>query len=464
MSLIVPGSYGRITICWGSGAPTAAILDLDTKHVEFVKQAMAGVNKTMDVTPGQLKDIENGLIAISNKTGSAATDLAAIAEAGGAMGIAREDILGFTEVVAMLGQTTNVTTDEAATALGQLSNVIKLTGDEYDNFASALVDLGNKGASTEAQILEVTKRSGGAAAMFGLAKDETLAWAAAAANLGLNEELAGTALQNLFVRAMPAFMNAGKTMEDVTGRTASQIRQSFTKDAGGALESFLAKLGEMPKDARLEAIQKVFGKGSGLTRLILGLSDSMDLKTGLAASLGVSANAWKENTAATEEFAKRQATTQNMIDRLKQNVKNAAVTIGTNLLPMVNELASSMTDWISSHQPEIQQFGKDLAAGIKEAVKWAKSLNWDAIALALKAGATIESVMATIGDTADAVQQISSIAKQQSVGIQQVSIAMDNINAGMKQTTTSAESLQQVAEDFNALAMALRNVARKYKV
>jgi methyl-accepting chemotaxis protein len=84
--------------------------------------------------------------------------------------------------------------------------------------------------------------------------------------------------------------------------------------------------------------------------------------------------------------------------------------------------------------------------------------------LALKAGSTIESVMATIGDTSDAVQQIASIAKQQSVGIQQVSIAMANINAGMKQTTTSAESLQQVAEDFNALAMALRNVARKYKI
>jgi hypothetical protein len=41
---------------------------------------------------------------------------------------------------------------------------------------------------------------------------------------------------------------------------------------------------------------------------------------------------------------------------------------------------------------------------------------------------------------------------------------MANINAGMKQTTTSAESLQQVAEDFNSLAMALRNVARKYKI
>jgi PAS domain S-box-containing protein len=83
--------------------------------------------------------------------------------------------------------------------------------------------------------------------------------------------------------------------------------------------------------------------------------------------------------------------------------------------------------------------------------------------LAIKGGETIESVTHTISETAEAVQQISSIAKQQSVGIQQVSIAMSSINAGMKQTTTSAENLQQVAEDFNELAMALRNVAQKYK-
>jgi len=86
------------------------------------------------------------------------------------------------------------------------------------------------------------------------------------------------------------------------------------------------------------------------------------------------------------------------------------------------------------------------------------------VRLALKGGETIASVMLTISDTADAVQQIASIAKQQSVGIQQVSIAMSSINAGMKQTTSSAESLQTVAEDFNELAMALRNVAQKYDI
>ena len=350
------------------------------------ESAMAGVNKTIEATPVELKAIEQGLIGISNKTGAAATDLAAIAENAGALGIAKGDILAFTETVAMIGATTNVTTEEASTALGQLGNVLRLTGADYDNFAATLVDLGNKGASTEAQILEIARRAGSSAALFGLAKDETLAWSSAAANLGMNEELAGTALQSMLLKAMPQFTKASKTMTTVTGMSGKALKQAYEKDAGGAMSMLIEKIGELPKAERQAAAASIFGKTSGLTRLILGLADSYDRN--LKPALETGAEAWEKNTAATEEFAKRQATTQSMINRLKANVTNAAVTIGTNLLPMVNELATEMTGWISSHQDEIKQFGKDLASGIREAVKWAKSLNWDAIFLSLKAGAT----------------------------------------------------------------------------
>ena len=45
--------------------------------------------------------------------------------------------------------TTTVSADEAAAALGGMSNLLGLTGKDFERFASALVDLGNKGASTE---------------------------------------------------------------------------------------------------------------------------------------------------------------------------------------------------------------------------------------------------------------------------------------------------------------------------
>jgi PAS domain S-box-containing protein len=123
------------------------------------------------------------------------------------------------------------------------------------------------------------------------------------------------------------------------------------------------------------------------------------------------------------------------------------------------EQSQGATARITDLVKEIQNATKASVVATEEGAKGVEI----GMQLAIKGGETIESVTHTISETAEAVQQISSIAKQQSVGIQQVSIAMSSINAGMKQTTTSAENLQQVAEDFNELAMALRNVAQKYK-
>lgn len=349
------------------------------------ESAIAGVNKTIEATPAELKAIEQGLIDLSNRMPVAAADLAMIAENAGALGIAKQDILSFTETVALIGSTTNVSVDEAATALGQLGNVLKLTGDDYDNFAAALVDLGNKGASTEAQILEIARRSGSAATLIGIAKDATLGWSAAAANLGMNEELAGTSLQNLFLKAMPAYTKGSKDLQKITGLTAAQLKKSWQKDAGGALEALVAQIGSMPKDARLAAVQKLFGKGSGLTRLVLGLAESYDRN--LKPALETSTDAWKENTAATAEAEKRFKTTQSQLAILKNNVTNAAVTIGTNLLPVINEFASEAVAWISTHQDDIKNFGRDLSVGIKSAVEWARKLPWDSITAGLKAAA-----------------------------------------------------------------------------
>ena len=367
------------------GALTYAVV----KAVDL-ESAIADVNKTVEGTPGQLKEVTDGLVAMSNRIPVTTQDLFDIAAAAGAMGVARKDILSFTETVAVLGATTNLTSEDAAVALGQLQNVIGLTGDEFDNFAASLVDLGNKGNSTEAQILEVARRAGGAAKLIGVAKEETLGWAAAAANLGLNEELAGTALQNLFLKTQSLVSSGGKNMAlfaKISGKSAKTVKDDFAKDAGGALEDFLKGLGKLPKDARLQAIQKLFGKGSGMTRLILGLSDSIDQN--LTPSLNTSTTAWEKNTAATAEAEQRFATTQSQLITLHNNIDNAAATIGTALLPVLNELAKEGVTWLQdpATQAGIKAFSKDLAKGARDAVTWLKSLDWNAIANALQAGA-----------------------------------------------------------------------------
>lgn len=348
------------------------------------ESAITGIAKTVN---GDISGVVDELKKMATQIPMSFEELAGVAELGGAMGIAKDDLVAFTEQVAILGATTNVTTEDAATALGQLGNVVGLTGDEFDNFAAALVDLGNKGASTEAQILEIAKRSGGAAKLAGVAKDEFLGWASAAANLGLGEELAGTALQKFFLVTKQLSAGKGlKQLSKIAGMTAKDFKRFFERDATGAMEAFLAGLGKMSEADRINTIQALYGKGSGLTRLLLGLTGDMD---NLTSSVETNATAWEAGTAAQVEADKRFRTTESMMKRLSNTVSLAAGTIGAELLPVIVDLAQEGIDELMKPgtQAALKDFAKQLGQGARDVVKALKGIDWGGIANALKTAA-----------------------------------------------------------------------------
>src|SRR3546814_19713866 len=58
----------------------------------------------------------------------------------------------------LLGETTNLSADEAATSLAQLMNIMQTAPEDVDRLGSAVVALGNNGASTERDIVEMSQR------------------------------------------------------------------------------------------------------------------------------------------------------------------------------------------------------------------------------------------------------------------------------------------------------------------
>jgi TP901 family phage tail tape measure protein len=355
----------------GLGAAAKAAIDWEDAFTGVVKTVdeadLAKAGLTFD-------DISNSLRKMSTEMPNTAVELAGIAEAAGAMGIAGKDIEAFTRQVAIMASTTNVAAEEGAVALGQMQNVIGLTADEFDNFVASLVHLGNVGNSTEAQILEIARRSGGAAKLFGIAKDETLGWAAAAANLGLNEELAGTALQKMFLEAMPKYIKGSKLLQKITGQTGAQLKESYEKDAGGAMQSLIKDLSKLDKGARLEAIQSLFGKTSGITRLVNGLADSY--AQNLAPSLDGATQSWEEATAAQIEFEKRNATVRSAIARLKNGITDAAVTLGEGFAPAVGRAADKLAKFLGddANRSAIKSIGEDIGAAI-DGIDWQQVLD-----------------------------------------------------------------------------------------
>ncbi|HWR97943.1 MAG TPA: methyl-accepting chemotaxis protein [Candidatus Methanoperedens sp.] len=233
---------------------------------------------------------------------------------------------------------------------------------------------------------------------------------------------------------------------DITSQQTAEKAEKVVRSAQRSVET--SRDGQAAVREEMETMQLIRERVEGIARKILDLSEQ-------AQQIGTIVTTVNDIADQTNLLALNAA-----IEAARAGAHGKGFAVVATEVGKLAEQSRLATARIGALVDEIQ---KQTRASVVATEEGARGVELG-VQLALKAGAAIESVMETTGETADAVQQISAIAKQQSVGIQQVSIAMANINTGMRQTTSSAEGLQQVAEDFNALAMALRNVARKYKV
>jgi len=90
---------------------------------------------------------------------------------------------------------------------------------------------------------------------------------------------------------------------------------------------------------------------------------------------------------AQEQMDKRTTGFNYAMEKLKANVHDAAITIGSELLPPLADLAGEFSTFISEHQGDVKEFAKNLAGAFRGAIDWAKRLDFEAIGKALEAAA-----------------------------------------------------------------------------
>ncbi|MDR3351736.1 MAG: phage tail tape measure protein, partial [Zoogloeaceae bacterium] len=182
----------------GLAASAAGLAVVVRAAIEF-ESAMADVAKVVDGTDAQFKalgeDLKNMSVELPIEGGASA--LAAIAAAGGQLGIPIEKLKEFTELVSKMGVAFNMSAEQAGQAIAQMMNVYNLSLDQVRELADAVNVLGNTMATNESDIVEVMTRVGGTAKQFGLSAQQAAALAAAFTSLGKPAQVAGTAINAL---------------------------------------------------------------------------------------------------------------------------------------------------------------------------------------------------------------------------------------------------------------------------
>lgn len=337
----------------GLTLPIAGIAAASTKSAIDIESAFAGVRKTMDVSglsasqaEQAYKKVEDGIMSMSKRMPTAATEIAGVAEAAGQLGIKTENVLGFTEVMVQLGDTTNMSADEAATALARLANITGMPQTQFDKLGSTIVALGNNMATTESDIAAMGLRLAGAGKQIGLTEAQTMSFAAALSSVGIEAEVGGSAFSKVMVDMQLATEKGGKKLQQfasVAGMSSSEFKKAFEKDATGAILSFIKGLGDAESKGQ-SAIGILDKMGISEVRLrdtLLRAAGASDLFTD---ALNIGTQAWEENNALTNEANVRYETTESKI----QMAKNALIAMGKSIGDLLLPAVTKVCEWVTN--------------------------------------------------------------------------------------------------------------------
>ena len=283
--------------------PIAALGTLSTKAAIDFESAFAGVKKTVDATDAQLATLEKGIRDMAKEIPASATAIAGVAEAAGQLGIETDNILGFTRVMIDLGEATNLTADEAATALARFANITQMSQKDFDRLGSVIVDLGNNLATTEAEIVAMGMRLAGAGSQIGLSEAQIMALAGALSSVGIEAEAGGSAFSKVMIDMQLAVEKGGAKLENfakVAGMSSQDFQKAFKEDAAGAIIAFIKGL-STAEERGMSAIKILDDMGISEVRLRDALLRSAGASDVFTDSLAMGTKAWEENTALTKE-------------------------------------------------------------------------------------------------------------------------------------------------------------------
>lgn len=337
-----PLQYAATALAAGGVASAKFAIDFENNF--------ANVKKTVDGTPEQIEKIRqeiidmttvgiNGHSAIPQTT----AELTELAAAGGQLGITTDNIVDFTEVMAQMGSATNLVGEEGAATLARFQNVMGVGQNEIRNIGSAIVDLGNHSATTESEIAEMALRMGKYGSSVRMSAADVLGYSAALSSLGIEAQMGGSAIGRTWLSIETAVASGGEGLTKFakySGKSAEEFKEQWNTDSSGAFNGLLKGL-QSAENLTL-ALDDLGINNTQDIQAMMALVNGYDLVT---ESVNRSNTAYKENTALQEEFDRKAETTASQLSVTKNNIVEAARSIGETMLPSIKDASTTVADF-----------------------------------------------------------------------------------------------------------------------
>ena len=415
------------------------------------ESAITGVAKTTDLTDEELAAMSDSIKALSTEIPATTEEIAAVAEAAGQLGIQKDALLDFTEIMTMLGTATNMTADEAATSLARFANITGMATDNYGRLGSVIVDLGNNFATTESEIVAMGTRLASAGKLAGLTEPEIMALAAAMSSVGIEAEAGGTAMTQTLNAIEKAVAKGGDDLAEfarIAGMSSEEFSSAWKNDAMSALTSFIGGLGKLDEqgESTVLVLEDLGLTGIRQSNMLKALGLAADQMTG---AVNTANTAWQQNTALTNEANKRYATAQSRLTMMQNAYNNLKVAIGDAYTPALSEAYGVGTKVLNEITKFVQANPGVVAAitGLSTALG-AAAVAAAAFALKAKIAAAAAAFLTTVTPGVNVIMGVAAAVGVVTAGIIALaSSAANDAVPSVKELTEAARGMREAMDE-----------------
>lgn len=361
-----------------AGAATVGLVATAVKAAADYQDAFATVRKTIgtDLLQSELAQLEKDFVTLSKKIPVTAVELANIGRVAGQLGIRGVDnINSFVETIATLSRVTDLEVNYASEQLGKLGAIFQLQGEGYEKVGSTLVALGNAAASSESEILDVSRRFAAAGAAAGLAIPDILAFASTVTSLGMLPEAAGSALSRLFnnvSRNIAVANGKAKELAEVLHMPFDALRAEFARDPAAVFTKLFTELNRLYESAdpedRFAAAELLKGIGINNVRDLNAVQQLAQGYKELARQREVANKGWEENNALSAAAEERFKSFASQFQIFQNKLNAVGITVGTALFPALQTFMDKIATFIEVHEQDIINLGEELAQGASQFV------------------------------------------------------------------------------------------------
>lgn len=341
-----------------------------------ISDSLSDVQRTAQLTEKEANALLETLKGFNTRTSlKGLLDIAVIA---GQLGIAKDDIAGFTKSVDALSVVLKSEipggAEAVATALGKINGVFEVQKNEgtnieeaYNRTGSAILGLGQAGLATGEYLQDFTLRVAGAAKAANISLPTILAYGSILEEAGSSAEVAGTSLNRLIgslSTKRDKFFAIAKLADSTL--TIEKFTEVINTDANAALQMFFKGLntGNPTLTAFNDRLDTIGVKAGPSKNAIIALAQQQEK---LTEKILLSNEAYLDSDKITEQLAIKNDTLAGSVDRLSNAFDNVTADPNSGIGKALKYITDAITDLLrdlDNAESKVRKFLSYTATGL----------------------------------------------------------------------------------------------------